>query len=343
MNKHALYNLRISLSDVTVFIVLFILLPQMARAQDQAPIRIGIIGLDTSHSPAFTRIFNDPAPEADVAGFRVVAAYPFGSQTIKSSYSRIPGYTTEVESLGVEIVDSIDELLRRVDVILLETNDGRPHLDQALQVIESKKPLFIDKPVAGSLVDAIKIFDAAEAAGVPVFSSSSMRFMENAQAIRAGSLGEVLGADVYSPATLEPSHPDLFWYGIHGIETLYTVMGPGCEAVQRFYSEGTDTLIGYWPGDKRGTFRGIREGKKGYGGVAFGSEAIGQIGPYEGYSPLVAAIASFFKTGIPPVSSTETLEIYTFMAAAEASKLAGGQSVQLSDVFEQAQREARQP
>lgn len=301
-----------------------------------------MIGLDTSHSTAFTEILNDAEAKPDVAGYRVVAAYPHGSADIESSVSRIPRYTEAVKKMGVEIVDSIAELLARVDVVLLETNDGRPHLAQALEVIEAGKPLFIDKPVAGSLVDAVKIYDAAKRRGVPVFSSSSLRYMEAAQAIRQGSIGEVRGADAYSPAVLEPTHPDLFWYGIHGVETLYTVMGTGCETVQRIFTDETDVVIGHWADGRIGTFRGIRDGQLGYGGTAFGTEGIAPIGPYTGYRPLVTVIIAFFRTGQAPVSPEETLEIYTFMEAADESKRRGGAPVKLADVLEKAIAQARE-
>jgi len=304
-------------------------------------VRVGIIGLDTSHSTAFTEVLNDAEAAPDVAGFRVVAAYPQGSMDIESSVRRIPQYTEAMQAMGVEIVDSIDALLAQVDVVLLLTNDGRPHLEQALQVIEAGKPLFIDKPVAGSLVDAVKIFDASKREGVPVFSASSLRFMATAQAVRQGAIGTVLGADTYSPAPLEPTHPDLYWYGIHAVETLFTVMGPGCETVQRFHTEGTDVVVGRWAEGRIGTVRGIRDGAHGYGGTAFGSDGIAPVGPFEGYRPLVVEIVRFFKTGVAPVSPEETLEIYTFMEAADESKRRGGAPVVIAEVLAKAVARAR--
>jgi hypothetical protein len=307
--------------------------PAGAGAQPAGPVRVGIIGLDTSHSVAFTRILNDSLAAADVTGFRVVAAYPHGSPDIVSSASRIPGYTSEMAAMGVEIVDSIPALLDRVDVVLLETNDGRPHLAQILPVLDAGKPVFVDKPVAGTLADAIRLFDAAEARGVPVFSSSSLRYMTNLQAVRAGAVGEVLGAEAYSPATLEPTHPDLFWYGIHGVEVLFTAMGTGCRTVQRVTAGDTDLAIGVWEEGRIGTFRGLRAGQGGYGGRAFGSAGIQELGPYEGYRPLVVEIVRFFRTGVPPVSREETLEIYAFMEAADESKRRGGAVVALEEVM----------
>ena len=70
-------------------LVLALLLFSTADAAGQA-VRVGLIGLDTSHSPAFTKILNDPDAASDVAGYRVVAAYPNGSADIASSVRRIP-------------------------------------------------------------------------------------------------------------------------------------------------------------------------------------------------------------------------------------------------------------
>jgi predicted dehydrogenase len=313
-----------------------------STAQDSPKeLRTGIIGLDTSHSTAFTKLLNDTKSNDHVPGARVVAAYPKGSPDIASSVSRVPEYTKQVQAMGVEIVDSIDRLLGMVDAVLLETNDGRPHLDQVLPVIRAGKRVFVDKPIAGSLADVVAIFDAAKAAGVPLFSSSSLRFVEGAQALRAGKIGEVIGCDAYSPCSLEKTHPDLFWYGIHGVETLFTVMGPGCETVTRVSLPGTDFVAGTWKGGRVGTYRGIRQGTGGYGGTAYGTKGIAQIGSYGGYRPLLVEVVKFFQTGKPPVSAEETIEIYAFMEAADESKRQGGVPVSVARVVEKARAEAK--
>ena len=301
----------------------------------QQKVPVGIIGLDTSHSPAFTKILNADNPAPEVAGYRVVAAYPYGSKTITSSYERIPKYTEDVKALGVEIVDSIDALLQKVEVVLLETNDGNPHLEQALPVLKAGKRLFIDKPVAAHLKDVLAIYEAAEKYGTPVFSSSSLRYTTNTQAVRhENKIGPVVGADTFSPASLEPSHTDLFWYGIHGVEPLYTVMGTGCQTVQRIHTEDTDIVVGTWADGRLGTFRGTRSGKHNYGGVAFGTEGNINLGPYEGYEGLVHKVIAFFRTGVPPVAPEETLEIYAFMEAADVSKQKDGAPVDVREVIQ---------
>lgn len=299
--------------------------------------RVGIIGLDTSHSTAFTAGLNNPAASAEYEGYKIVAAYPQGSTGIKSSYERIPAYTEEVKKEGVEIVSSVAALLERVDVVMLETNDGRPHLQQAMEVMKAGKTLFIDKPVAGSLADVIAVYEAAKKYRVPVFSSSSLRYATNVQETASGkAAGRVLGADTYSPSPLEASHPDFFWYGIHGIEILLTVMGTGCRQVSRVSTADTDVVTGLWNDGRIGTFRGNRKGPNEYGGTAFGDKAVVHLGPYAGYEPLLKEIVKFFSTGVAPVSPEETLEVYAFMEAADESKRKKGATVTLDAVMQQA-------
>ncbi len=283
-------------------------------AAEPKPLRAGIIGLDTSHAIAFTKSLNAEKPNPAVAGCRLVAVYPKGSPDIASSVSRVPGYIEDVKKLDVEIVDSIDELLKRVDVVFLETNDGRPHYEQLLPVLKAGKPCYIDKPIAGSLADAVAIFEASRKYKVPVFSSSSLRFGKNSLAVRGGSLGRLTRCETTSPASLEPTHPDLFWYGIHGVESLFTVMGTGCQSVTRGKTEdGLIQVTGEWSGDRVGIFR---EGK-GYTGTATGEKGTSPVGSYDGYDPLLFDIVKFFRTGVPPVTEEETLEIYAYMEAAD--------------------------
>lgn len=303
--------------------------------------RVGIIGLDTSHSIAFTKTLNSEESGNEYIGYKVVAAYPRGSFDIPSSVNRIEGYTQQMKEMGVEIVGSIEELISKVDVVLLETNDGRRHLEQALPVLKAGKRMFIDKPMAASLSDAMIIFNAAKHYGVPVFSSSSLRYIGGMDEVKTGSVGRVLGADAFSPATLEKTHPDLFWYGIHGVETLFTAMGTGCQTVSRAFTEGTDVVTGIWKDGRIGTFRGIREGKRGYGGMIYGEKDNVNLGTYAGYNLLLKEVVKYFETGIIPVNPEETLEILAFMEAADLSKKKGGNPVPMEQIMEKSRKESR--
>ncbi|MCH7989243.1 MAG: Gfo/Idh/MocA family oxidoreductase [Planctomycetes bacterium] len=317
--------------------------PPVVAVRQTKTLRAGIIGLDTSHVLAFTKVLNDPQAAADIANCKVVAAYPQGSRDIESSTSRVPKYTQQMKDMGVLIVDSIPDLIEEVDVVFLETNDGRPHLEQILPVLKAGKPVFIDKPIAGSLADAVAIFEAARKYDVPIFSSSSLRYAPGAQEIRNGKIGKVLTAESWSPCSLEKTHPDLFWYGIHGVEMLFTMMGTGCQSVQRTVNTADmDEVVGQWDGSRIGTFQGYRKGgKSGYGGSAIGNKGKADAGKYAGYRPLVVDIVKFFRSGKVPVSEAETLEIYAFMEAADESKRQGGKSVTLEYVMKKARAAAK--
>lgn len=299
--------------------------------------RIGMIGLDTSHVTAFTRQINDPKNDY---GCKVVAGFPGGSPDVTASATRVDRFTKELrETHGLDIVDSIEALCQRVDGIMLESVDGRPHLAQVKPAIAAGLPVFIDKPMAGSLADVIEIFRLAEQAKVPCWSSSSLRYaLGIAELKAAGSLGDILGCEVYSPCSFEPHHPDLYWYGVHGVEILYTIMGTGCETVTRTHTADTDVVVGRWKDGRIATYRGIRKGKSGYAARIFGSKSIQSTGKYGGYMPLVEEIVRFFKTGEVPVPAEETIELFTFMSAADASKLAGGAPVSLAAVLAEANK-----
>lgn len=298
--------------------------------------RVGMIGLDTGHSPAFAKSLNDPLAGDKYNGYKLVAAYPNGTENIQEWKDRIPAFTEEVKNQGTEIVNSIDELIDKVDVVLITCIDGNKHLEQAIPVFKAGKPVFIDKPFAGSLTDAYAIAEAAKKYNVPMFSSSSLRYMEGIEEIANGEIGKVTAIDAFSPAHIEEHHPDLFWYGVHGVEILFSVMGTGCKSVKRTSTAGTDFVIGLWEDERIGTYRGIRVGKGGYGGTVFGEKGIKFLDKYHGYNPLFVKITEFFDSGDVPVPIEETLEIFAFMQAAEESKRRGGISVEIKSVIEDA-------
>jgi hypothetical protein len=328
-----------------LLVMLFGLPLAAAEPSSPPPRKVGIVGLDTSHVVAFTQTLNrGPKVAADApkfAGFRVVAAYAPGSPDIASSVARVPEYTAKVRALGVEIVPTIEELCAKVDCVLLESNDGRVHLEQLRPILKARKPVFVDKPLAASLPDVLRMQAEARAAGVPMFCSSSLRFGAGTVAVRGGSLGLVRGAETFSPVHLEPTHPDLYWYGVHGCESLYAVMGVGCRTVRRgLTDDGKIEVVGDWGEGRQGVFREENgKSRKGYGGLARGAKDEAAVGSYDGYDPLLAEVVAFFRTGKPPVSAEETLELYTFMSAADESKRQNGAEVKLADVLARAKAE----
>lgn len=324
-----------------ILFILLVFLSVSFRLYAQDVIKIGIIGLDTSHSTAFTELLNGDSDDKFVKEFEVVAAYPYGSKTIQSSYERIPGYIEEVKKHGVEITSSIAELLDKVDCVMLETNDGRIHLEQAMEVFKSGKICYIDKPIGATLGQAIAIYEMAEKYNVPIFSSSALRYSPQNQKLRNGEFGKILGADCYSPHKVEPTHPDFGFYGIHGVETLYTLMGTGCESVNRMSSQDADLVVGRWKDGRIGTFRGIKEGPAIYGGTAYTPKGSIAAGGYEGYKVLLDQILTFFKTGVAPISKEETIEIFTFMKASNMSKEQNGKIVTMEEAYRKGLKDAQ--
>jgi Oxidoreductase family, NAD-binding Rossmann fold len=303
-----------------------------------AEMRIGIIGLDTSHVTAFTKLINDTSAPNHVPGGKVVAAFKSSSPDIPSSVDRVEQYTTELQNVfGVKLVPSIEQLCREVDCVMIESVDGRPHLAQARPVFAAKKRLFIDKPLAGSLHDVLEVFRLSKESGVPVFTASAYRFYDSMVELKKIPVGEIRSAISYGPAHLEEHHPDLFWYGIHPTEALYTVMGRGCESVVRTHTEDTDVVAGIWSKGRVGVLQGIRTKPLPHKVTIFGTDGFAeQKSVGDDYAPLVREIMRFFETGVAPVASEETIEMFAFMEAADESKRRGGQRVSLSDVLAKA-------
>jgi len=294
-----------------------------------ANLRIGIVGTDTSHATAFADIINDESSPDHVPGGQVVAAFKGGSADIESSATRVGKYAEELRTKWhVQFYGSIPELCRHVDAVLLESVDGRLHLEQARPVFAAHKPVFIDKPLAATFADVREIDRLAHAAGVPWFSSSSLRYGEIAETMK---FKDATGVATWGPGPLEPHHQvELAWYAIHPIELLYTLMGPGCEEVTRTFTPDADVIVGRWKDGRIGTVRALRPYSD-YGAVVYRPKQIMESPsrPSGSYRPLVVEIMKFFETGQPPVPNQETVEIYAFMDAAQRSKDEGGRPMRL--------------
>jgi predicted dehydrogenase len=332
---------------ISTFVLTAVSHAQGQQGQQERTIRIGLIGLDTSHAVAFTQLLNDPSRPDHVPGARVVAAFKQGSPDVEASATRIDKFTAELrDTWKIELVDSIDELVRRVDAVMVVSVDGRAHLAQARAVLAARKPLFVDKPFTTSVKDAVALARLAREQNTPIFSSSSLRYTDDVQGVkRDPRVQQVQGAITWGPATLEPHHPDLFWYGIHAVEMLYTFMGPGCERVTRTHSDGADAVVGHWKDGRIGIVRGSRDSAQTYGQVVVGPKAIvtspepstaapnGTAPKRSSYYGLLVAIVDFFRTGKPPVPIDETLEIMAFMEAADLSNARGGAPVAIGEVL----------
>lgn len=295
-----------------------------------ADLRLGIVGTDTSHAIAFAKVLNSPDPPAKLSGAKIVAAYKGGSPDVESSHTRVEKYAEELRTTyGVEIVPDIATLASKVDAVLLLSVDGRTHTRQVKEIFAAKKPVFIDKPLASTLEDAREIARLGKQAGVPWFSTSSLRYGPLADSMKSP---EVRGAIVWGPGPTEEHHAlDLTWYGIHSVELLYSILGPGCESVSMVSDKDADVVVGHWKDGKLGTLRLARPYGP-FGATVFRGKDVVQSDPklaQVDYKPMLEHVLEFFRTGKRPVEEAETLELFAFMDAAQRSKQSGGAPAKL--------------
>jgi predicted dehydrogenase len=293
------------------------------------PLIIGMIGLDTSHSTAFTKLLNEPDNEYYVPGGKVTYAFPGGSPDFEMSYSRIERFTSTLrDEYGVQLLNSPAEVAERSDAILLTSVDGRVHLEQFRQIAPYGKPVFIDKPFAVSTEEAKEMMLLAAEYNVPMMSSSSLRYAQAlVDALSTGTDDAVIGADCYGPAELQPTQPGLFWYGIHAAEMLYRILGKGCVQVTAATNESHELVVGVWEDGRIGTIRGNRLGNKTYGAMIHRSQESEFVDfnkhPKPKYAGLVEAAIAMFQTGSPSIDPDETVEIIRFLEAANESRATG--------------------
>jgi predicted dehydrogenase len=337
-------------SNLSVLVVLSVL--GAAHAQDGKPVRVGIIGLDNYQAVAYAQLFNDKNAKGDLAGLRVVAAHAApASADIKESVDNLPKWKKAILDYDVKLVDSIDELLKSCDAVMIMSVDGRAHLEQARPVLRAGKRLYIGRPLAASLKDAVAILKLAEDTKTPCWSSSQHRYSPGFIGMRNHpEVGKVLGCDVYGGCPTEPTHAEFYWHAVHSIETLYTIMGPGCDSVRCTSTETAESITGVWKDGRVGTYRGIKKGALKYSATVFGERGVSIAGvyghgipvkgvapvndEYMGYKGIAIEMAKFFKGGPAPVSAAETLEIFAFMEAAHESKRQKGAAVKVAEVLE---------
>lgn len=292
-------------------------------------LKIGIIGLDTSHVPVFTELLHRPEHSYHVPGGRVAAAYPGGSPDFELSWSRVQGYTgTLAETYGVQIMKTVEDVAEACDALLLESVDGRVHLEQFRKAAPFGKPVFIDKPFAVSSADARVIAAIAGKYGVPLMSCSAVRYAEGLTAeLEAGGKESIFGMDCYGPTALQATQPGLFWYGIHTVDMLYEAMGAGCMQVTATRNENYEFVVGLWKDGRIGTVRGNRRGNNKFGALVHRESGTSAVDVYAHekpyYASLLERIMTMFRTGEPSIRLEETIEIVRFIEAANESRETG--------------------
>ena len=299
-------------------------------------LRLGMVDCDSGHAIEFPERLNhvDIAADEWVHGARVVAAVPMTSLI---EQWRVDESVPRLRQWGIEILDRPEDLLGRVDAVLIESQDGSVHLDRALPFIDAGLPIFIDKPFTTSTADARRLVEAAQARGVTLFSASSIRYAMEVQDLlrRRDETGAILGADVYSVAITHPRNPGLFHYAVHAVEPLFTMLGTGCQSVRCIWEEGSEVVVGRWSDGRLGTIRGLRQGKYEFGITAFCEKAVvsGMIGPGSYfYRELLKIVVDSFTNRYWPLPPDQLIEPVAFQEAALLSSQRGGAEIRLDSL-----------
>ncbi len=287
-------------------------------------IRLGVLDFDTSHVVEFTKRLNKKGVAKDqwVEGASVVVGCPGQSKIMPE---RIAGVKKEMEELGVPLVEKPTDMIGKVNGMLIESQEGGAHYEAARPFLQAGIPCFIDKPFTCSLADAKKIAALAAKKKVGVFSASSLRYATELVAYLADAKkGKILGAVAFGPAPYfegksdVPLNPGLYHYGIHAVEILYTLMGPGCVRVSCLHEKDVDVVTGQWKDGRAATVRGIRSGNAGYGFTAFSEKGVKHSVLSTGtiYRELAKQIVLFFETKKAPVDLSVTIEMMAFIESA---------------------------
>jgi predicted dehydrogenase len=300
-------------------------------------LKLGMIGLDTSHAPAFTKLLNDSQDPFHVRGGKVVIAYPGDPSDFHMSYTRKDRFTKELsQQYGVKMTASIEEVAEYSDAILLESVDGRHHLSQFKRIAPYRKPVFIDKPLALSSDAASKIFRLAEQYQVPIMSCSALRYAEGLTRALEKNKDSIIGVDLFGPMPLEPAQPGYFWYGIHLADMLYAIFGKGCKSVTSVNNSMHDVVTAEWVDGRVAVLRGNRAGNQTFGALMHYEQNRQYVSvspddkPY--YASLLEKIMEMFQTKISPISSEETLELIRFLEAANVSRERSGEVIKLDQL-----------
>ena len=293
-------------------------------------LKLGMIGLDTSHCGEFVKLLNEADNMFYIPGAKIVKAFSGGSDAFSKSKNRVGKFTDELRAKNIEIVERIEDL-KGLDGYLLESVDGNQHLEQFKILAKFKKPVFIDKPLACCFKDARDIVKIARSKKIPIMTASSVRFTMGIDGLRQAD-EKVESCEAYGPMDLLEDYRDYFWYGIHSAETLFSFMGKGCQSVQVFNTEKLDVIVGRWADGRIGTLRGNRAGAGNFGCVITtnkSTKASVVSKEVPSYAMLLRKVVPFLQTGISPIDISESLEIIAFLEAASKSRVSGGKSVKL--------------
>ena len=224
-------------------------------------------------------------------------------------------------SLIEHVVSSPEEVIGHVDAVIIATDDGDDHVSRARPFVEAGLPVFVDKPLATNVPD-LRQFVQWHRAGATLLSTSGMRYapeMLQAQAHRA-ELGDLRWITSFTCKTWER-------YGIHALEAVYPLLGPGFVSVQTLHQSGSDVVHVTHRSGTQITLGAIHDAYGSFGAVhLYGTK--GQLplrltDTYAAFRAQLVAFIDLLRTGIRPVPMEDTIELMAIIIAGIRSRNEG--------------------
>lgn len=291
-------------------------------------ISIGMIGADSTHTEAWARLVN--LPDGPLHGqAQVVKLWGEDSAQAqaKAEACQIP-----------HVVATPAQAIQDVDLVMVVNRYGDDHAAPARLAIEAGIPTFVDKPFANDMEDVRMLVSLAAERDVPLMSCSAVRYAVEVLALqeqlpRFGALNSVLvsGAAAGDMPNPRAKHP--FFYGIHPVELLHTLLGGGAQAVTTQRTDRCDIgLVSYADG-RQGIINLLHATPGLYHAAVFGESGWGEVTIKDWRSFYVETLAQVIQmaSGTAPYPIQWAVEVMAILAALVQSAEEGGRIVELSE------------
>jgi predicted dehydrogenase len=293
-------------------------------------IRIGAVGADSSHLPEFTRRIKALSEQGDTR-CRVTTLFDPGQHDLVDA----PKWLKAAQELGVSLAPSLDELLSNVDGVMVLAVNGNKHLSYALPALEKGLPTYIDKPLTCDLEQARQLLAVSRQRRARCYSASSLRFAPEVEAARQDSeLGKMVAIDAFGPGQLHKMMEGLFFYGVHVIEMVDAIWGPGVRRVSAVHLEDRDLVDLDYHDGRYARMRLDRRGSYSFGATVHGEKKTRQFtvdfAPV--YMRLIQGTTRFFEGGPEPARLRDIVENVAVMEAGNASMKQDGAWISVPEV-----------
>ena len=226
------------------------------------------------------------------------------------------------------IVSDPKDVIGEVDAVLVATDIGSEHVERCQPFIDADVPIFIDKPLCDNLSD-LEVFQKWIDEGKNFISSSAMRYCKEYEPYHQST--HELGDLRYVNVTMAKSWEK---YGIHALETVYPIVGPGFKSIQNLgdknsnivhlkHSKGIDINIA-----------NINDMLGGFGLISLmGTKSGIQIkstDTYYAFKKQLQSYVNYLQTGHKPVPWNETYELIQLVCAGIESREKGGMKITLN-------------